>query len=153
METVEIMKAYEYESLGGLIQAIPVSDVARFCRRIENRLHDIENGMDVQQLREEIRQILLKFWRYFHHAQKPTVKGQNRLTMNRNLKLAMARYFRNCHAAIKVKPVKWDKLADLKHIENVAAKSNYAFQASAGTFWFTRNGKTTECNESNYLGT
>jgi hypothetical protein len=60
MKTVDIMNAYEYESVGGPIQAIPVSDVIQFLQRIEDRLNDIENGMTLQQFAEEMKQVQLR---------------------------------------------------------------------------------------------
>lgn len=66
--------------------------------------------------------------------------------MNKNLKLALARYYMN-----RKNGVKWDKQADLKHINEIASAANYTMLAIAGTFWFTRNGRTTEYNESDYL--
>lgn len=69
--------------------------------------------------------------------------------MNKNLKLALARYYMNRNNSKN--GVKWDKQADLKHIDGIATAANYGIIAVAGTFWFTRKGRTIKCNESNYL--
>lgn len=48
MKTVEIMKPYEYECNQGSIRAIPVEDVVNFCKRIRDRLFDIQDGLSIE---------------------------------------------------------------------------------------------------------
>ena len=60
MKTNEILSVYQYNSVGGPIDAIPVSDVIAFCRRIEDRLDDIDNGMSTQFVKDEIKEVTKK---------------------------------------------------------------------------------------------
>lgn len=54
MKTDEIMQKFEYAAVGGPLEAIPVSSVIKFCSRILDRLDDIQNGMPIKFLQEEI---------------------------------------------------------------------------------------------------
>lgn len=56
------------------------------------------------------------------------------MTLSKTLRKAIDNYYENRSLA---SAKKWDKTADLKRINKVAAKQKLGFCASAGTFWFT----------------
>lgn len=58
MKTHEIMKKYWYESNGGPIDAVPVSDVIKFCKRIQNMLED-DNYSRLKQEIDDVLTLLL----------------------------------------------------------------------------------------------
>lgn len=71
------------------------------------------------------------------------------MKLSMDLIAAMARYYSHRHKQ-KFNNTGWDKQKDLNSINKVAAKHNFGVCAVAGTFWFSRNNKTYEYNESNY---
>lgn len=60
MKTNQIMTVYLYESCGGPIKAIPVTDVEMFIQRILDRLQDVADGMQLETVIKEIKEIVLE---------------------------------------------------------------------------------------------
>lgn len=58
MKTKDIMKAYEYESVGGPILAVPLQDVLDFLKRMQNSLNDVSDDLyeEISSVMEKLKQ-------------------------------------------------------------------------------------------------
>lgn len=54
MKTSEILQVFQYDSLGGPIDAVPLQHIIQFCERVRDRIED--NQADL--LLAEIKQII-----------------------------------------------------------------------------------------------
>lgn len=58
MKTHELMTAHEYEAVGGFVFAVPTCDVTDFCNRMLDRLSDIQDGMPINTVTNEIQETI-----------------------------------------------------------------------------------------------
>lgn len=74
--------------------------------------------------------------------------------MNLQILLATAAYY--IHRANaqpregRLDTPKWNKEADLDAIDALCVKAKFGFEASGGTFWFKKNGRVFEMNQSSW---